>query len=184
MNALFLREETLRCCIMSLNLPYRVVRSLFCLITLFVLTFASPMATAGADSTNTAENAPAPGERALIGRLVAPCCWQQTLDVHTGPMADALRAEVRARLWAGETADAIAADFAVRYGPRVNAVPQGNPIAGVSLALAVLSLFAAGGLFFVVRRWRRAGQTHAPPLASATTRDAYDERIDDELRAM
>jgi len=147
----------------------------------------SPAARADAQAADAAamETSPAPGERALVGRLVAPCCYQQTLDVHTGPAADALRAEVRRRLWAGESSEAIEEDLVSRYGPKVLAVPPGNPIAAVATSLAALTLVAGAGLLVVVRRWRKAGQRAAPtPATTESTRDAYDERLDDELRAM
>jgi cytochrome c-type biogenesis protein CcmH len=166
----------------------RIVSSFSIVIAVLAVAFASPnVAIANVNQQEANENMPAPGERALIGRLVAPCCWQQTLDVHTGPVADTLRAEVRMRLWAGETTEGIEADFAARYGARVRAVPQGNPIVGVSLGMVVFSLLAASGLFIVVRRWRRAGQQQkvsSSPSPSETARDVYDERIDDELRSM
>jgi cytochrome c-type biogenesis protein CcmH len=174
---------------MRSSLGHRKVWAHVRLVAALVVALASPAAGAEPDVQVTRaaaqEDAPAPGERALVGRLVAPCCWQQTLDVHAGPTADALRAEVRRRLWAGESAEAIEADFVERYGTRVQGVPPGNPIVGVSIGMAVLALLAAGGLFVVVRRWRRAGRTEGPPAAAGEpARDAYDERIDDELRAM
>lgn len=163
----------------------RIASSSFCLIAALALTFVSPAAaTAHATTMGAPENTPAPGERALLGRLVAPCCWQQTLDVHTGPMADALRAESRKRLWAGETAEQVEAAFVARFGPRVRGVPQDNPIVGVSLGIGVLSLLVAGSLFIAIRRWRRAGQTEPSPSPNPTVRDAYDELLDDELRSM
>ncbi|WP_170319812.1 cytochrome c-type biogenesis protein [Polyangium spumosum] len=163
----------------------RIVSFVSCMVVAFAVAFTSPAsAIADTDTPDARQADPAPGERALVGRLVAPCCWQQTLDVHAGPMADALRAEVRRRLWAGEAAEVIEADFTARYGPRVRAVPDGNPIVGVALGLVVLSFFAAGGLFVVVRRWRRAAGTGASAPPSEAARDAYDERLDDELRAM
>ena len=52
---------------------------------------------------------PAPGERALEGRLLAPCCYQGTLDVHESESAAALRMRIRGRLHAGETVEAVEA---------------------------------------------------------------------------
>lgn len=163
----------------------RIVPSLACMVTIVAITFASPSAAiAIPNPPDSQHNHPAPGERALIGRLVAPCCWQQTLDVHAGPVADALRAEVRTRLWAGETTQEIEADLVTRYGSRVRGVPDGNPVVGVSLGLMAFSCFAAMGLFMVMYRWRRAAKNASIPQPSVPVRDAYDERIDDELRAM
>lgn len=162
----------------------RIVSLFTIIVAVLAVAFVSPsIAIADMNTQDSRENHPAPGERALIGRLVAPCCWQQTLDVHSGPVADALRAEVRTRLWAGETAREIEADFVARYGSRVRGVPDGNAVAGVSLGLIVSSFFAAVGVFILMFRWRRAAHSSTLPAKSATSRDAYDDRIDDELDA-
>src|SRR5262245_9645491 len=50
-----------------------------------------------------------PGAARLEGRLLAPCCWIQTLDVHGSEVAVGLRTEIRHRLRAGESAGAIEA---------------------------------------------------------------------------
>ncbi len=124
---------------------------------------------------------PVAGERALLGRLLAPCCEAQTLDVHASPLAVELRAEIRRRLIAGETPEAIEADLVSRFGPRIRAVAPGDPSGSVALGLALLAIGAGGGLFLVVRRWtRRPGAPALEPAAAA--RDAWDERLDDELR--
>lgn len=169
---------------MGSRLRNSVLQAFFGLSIALTLALASSPTLAQAHSTDIHEDTPAPGERALLGRLRAPCCWQQTLDVHNGPMADALRAETRKRLWAGEPAEHIEADFAARYGERVRAVAQGDPIAGVSLGIIAASLVLAGGLLMLIRKWQRAGTTKAPSRPLQASRDIYDERLDDELRAM
>ncbi|MBK8256933.1 MAG: cytochrome c-type biogenesis protein CcmH [Polyangiaceae bacterium] len=138
---------------------------------------------------SAATERPAKGEAALLGRLVAPCCWTQTLDVHAGPQADALRAEVRARLVAGESAHAIETDLVARYGSRILAEPPGQPLPWVGVGFGVLSLAAAGALVIAIRRWtRRSDPALAPGGAALPTspsqRDADDERLDEELRLL
>lgn len=169
---------------MGSRLRSSVLPAVFRLPIALTIALASCPTLAQEHTTDMHEETPAPGERALVGRLRAPCCWQQTLDVHSGPMADALRAEIRKRLWAGEAASHIEADLAVRYGERVRAVAQGDPIAGVSLGIVAASLVLAGGLFMVIRRWRRAEKTKTLPGPLQASRDAYDDRLDDELRAL
>ena len=75
----------------------------------------------------------------LIERLRAPCCWQQTLDVHASPIAAELRAEIRTRVAAGEDVPTIEADLVQRYGERVRAVPT----AGFLTPLGVFGMMAA-----------------------------------------
>ena len=41
--------------------------------------------------------------REIEAMLIAPCCFSQQVSVHQSPAADEVRADVRARLAAGET---------------------------------------------------------------------------------
>lgn len=140
----------------------------------------------------------APGEAALLGKLVAPCCWTQTLDVHSGATPDTLRAEIHRRLVAGETPAAIEADFVARYGQRVLAEPKDSPLPWVTLGVAGAAIGAAAALILTLRRWVRrsapgasAAGASSPSATSPesgargpTERDVWDDRLDDELRAL
>ncbi|MCU0686220.1 MAG: cytochrome c-type biogenesis protein CcmH [Polyangiaceae bacterium] len=153
--------------------------------------FADVVAHEGASGPSVAatDDGPrTPEETWLEGRLRAPCCWVQTLDVHASPLADELRREVRRRLRAGESADAIEGDFAARFGERVRAVPKGSDprtaLALVSVAALVLALAAAGR---AMRAWLRRGRLAAAPRREAVTAPddaAYEARLDAELRAL
>lgn len=128
-----------------------------------------------------------PEETWLEGRLRAPCCWVQTLDVHASPLADELRREVRRRLRAGESADAIEGDFAARFGERVRAVPKGrDPRSTLAIVAIAAIALALGALLRVMRRWLRRGHAAMTPArVAAVPHDdaAYEARLDDELRA-
>jgi cytochrome c-type biogenesis protein CcmH len=124
-----------------------------------------------------------PGAARLEGRLLAPCCWIQTLDVHGSELANSLRSEIRRRLRAGESADAIEASMVARYGKRILAVPRDNPLRQLAIALS-LAMGAGGiGAVLLMRRWRsRAKQSGAEgPSVSKPERDALDDRLDAEL---
>ena len=130
-----------------------------------------------------------PGERAIQGRLIAPCCWNQTLDSHESPLADQLRAEIRTRLRGGESAATIEADIVSRYGERVRAVPHNHDTRGNVPLMVAVAMFASVVLLArLARRWVRRGNAPSPeapaPEAntpSARARDDYDARVDDEL---
>ncbi len=137
---------------------------------LFVLWSAAP---ARAESTRAHE---------LEGRLFAPCCYVQTLDVHESQLATELRGEIRTRLERDESAQRIEDDLAVRYGERIRAVPRGRDprrtipfVIGGAMALAIVALVMLG------LRWIRR-----PTLASADepqlSDGAYDAALDAELR--
>ncbi len=152
---------------------------------------ASTVAETSAPIANIGDKVP--GAERLEGRLLAPCCWAQTLDIHGSEIANALRREIRRRLKAGETADAIEASLVARYGERIRAVPDRVPLdkmggvgwLGVALAAAFIGV--------VLWRWRRrgavldAGYDSKGELSTKPNPDvseASDDRLDSELHRL
>jgi cytochrome c-type biogenesis protein CcmH len=125
-----------------------------------------------------------PGASALEGRIMAPCCWQQTIDIHGSEIANDLRREIRKRLRAGESADAIQASLVARYGEKILAVPPGSPLKTLATLLALGMVGAGAGALLMLKRWR--GRTLAPAGGPTPGKaDAQlDARLDDELRAL
>jgi cytochrome c-type biogenesis protein CcmH len=126
---------------------------------------------------------PAPGERALEGQLLAPCCYTQTLDLHESDAARELRLEIRRRLYAGESVEAIERSLMARYGERLRAAPAKDPMQVVAPAMLVVAGLAGISVLQLLRRWRRRSQRAVVlvPLPAAAA-DAYDELLDAELR--
>lgn len=122
-----------------------------------------------------------PGAAALEARLYAPCCYGGTLDAHDSDLARDLRKEIEGRLARGEESESIQADFVVRYGERVVAARSDGPIRAMGLWISGLTMAAAVGLGFALRRWTRKPENGAPLLAAAGLPDAFDQRLDDEL---
>ena len=122
-----------------------------------------------------------PGAAALEARLYAPCCYGGTLDAHDSALARDLRKEIEGRLARGEESESIQADFVVRYGERVVAARSDGPIRAMGLWIVGLTMAAAVGLGFALRRWTRKPENGAPLLAAAGLPDAFDQRLDDEL---
>ncbi|MGK3993756.1 cytochrome c-type biogenesis protein CcmH [Sorangium sp. So ce1024] len=144
---------------------------------------AAPPAAQGQTAAELVDPAPAPGERALAARLLAPCCWDQTLDVHESEVARDLRREIRARLRRGEAADAIERDLVARHGERLRAAPSSDLLGKIALGMILGIAVAFLGVFGLLRSWRRSAPQPAPPSTAVATppRDAYDERLDAEL---
>lgn len=142
-------------------------------LLMFLLVQAPPAA---------ASPTPAGEEARLEARLLAPCCYLQTLDVHDSPMATELRSEVKTRLAAGESSSAIEEDFARRFGDRVRALPRNaDPRTAMLLFSTACLLAGAAGVALMMRRWRRA---ETPTTAIAGPPDDLDRRIDDELERL
>jgi cytochrome c-type biogenesis protein CcmH len=128
-----------------------------------------------------------PGAAALEGKIIAPCCWNQTIDIHGSEVSTQLRVEIRNRLKAGETTEAIEASLVQRYGQKVIAVPQGSQLGTTGVMLAIAMGAAGVFAFSLLRRWR---DRVAPPPPKregeepAAATPALDRRLDAELAAL
>ncbi len=160
------------------------------LTALPVLAFAEelqhvPASEAGEDLEGYVE-----GASRLEGRIMAPCCWTQTIDIHGSEPAYELRREIRKRLKAGESAEAIEASFVQRYSQRILAVPDSSPLGGLATGLAIAFGGAGVAGYMMLRRWSRAGKASGDARAkkkaekgvvSSAKDEALDERLDREL---
>ena len=62
------------------------------------------------------------GALAIETRLLAPCCWNGTLDTHDSELARTLRSEIETRVAHGESGARIESDLVERYGPKIRNV--------------------------------------------------------------
>lgn len=133
------------------------------------------------------------GAERLEGRLLAPCCWNQTLDIHGSELSSGLRREIRSRLKAGERPEDVEKSLVARYSARILAVPDSVPLDDFAFALWLLLGIAAAFIATRVLHWRRR-RTPAPLAAEAlpptgvlppeAAPDPLDERLDAELRRL
>ncbi|HEU0141471.1 MAG TPA: cytochrome c-type biogenesis protein CcmH [Bryobacteraceae bacterium] len=92
----------------------------------------------------------------LESRLLAPCCYQETVSRHLSDAATAMRAEIAQFISDGKPDREILHIYKARYGARVLVEPEG---AAWWWMQTVPLVAAAAGLFFVViviRNWRRS----------------------------
>jgi cytochrome c-type biogenesis protein CcmH len=122
----------------------------------------------------------------LERELICPTC-QTTLELSNAPIAERMRAFIRARIAAGDTKSEIKAALVEQFGERVLAAPPKKgfnllawvlPLAGAALALGLLA--------FALVRWSRARpDTTAPVPTSANGGPPLDpeleRRLDEEL---
>lgn len=123
--------------------------------------------------------------QALEERLMAPCCWTQTLDAHDSPEARELRAEIERRLAGGESVAEVEADLVARYGERIRAVPHEGFLDPIGLGVVAVLAGTAIALLVLGRRWsRRAGEPQEPEDAPVGDAAELDARLEDELERL
>lgn len=116
----------------------------------------------------------------IAGKLMAPCCWSQTADVHTSDTAKEMQAQIRTALQQGYDEKQIVAAFVAEYGERILAKPKAS---GFNLVVWILPgvALAAGGMVY----WRfvqRARAMPAPKQKRITRADeSYGARFEREL---
>jgi cytochrome c-type biogenesis protein CcmH len=120
----------------------------------------------------------------LEDEIVCPTC-KVTLDQSDAPVADRMRAFIRARIAAGDSKQEIKDELVAQFGPRVLAVPERRGFDLVAWLLPVGgALLAAAIVGAVAWRWSRA-QAPVDPPASANGRAGLapelERRVDEEL---
>jgi cytochrome c-type biogenesis protein CcmH len=103
----------------------------------------------------------------VTARLICDCgCSNLTIKECTCGKADQVRAEVSARLAAGQTPEQIVAAYVNEYGEQILAAPAPQ---GFNLVGWLLPFFAVAGtgalLLWVLRRWSRVPWSEAPLVA-------------------
>jgi cytochrome c-type biogenesis protein CcmF len=129
-------------------------------------------------------------ERSIFASLRCMCgsCPRDLLSTCPCETADEARANIRAKILAGETRDRILAEYMDEFGAEALAVPPNRGVLRAIWAVPIVGIgLGAFGLARLMRRWRTTtSRTEAPrgrsePLGT-DPKDGYDARIDDELK--
>jgi c-type cytochrome biogenesis protein CcmF len=129
-------------------------------------------------------------ERTVFGALRCMCgtCPRELLSTCACTPADQMRERLRLRLARGEQPQTIIDDYVAEFGTAALAIPPDKG-AMKAIYLAPLIAIAIGGisLVFVLRRWKKNALAVAdgpanPEDAPSPKRDAYDDRIDEDLK--
>lgn len=122
--------------------------------------------------------------RKLEHKLMAPCCYSQTIDVHMSQQAFDMRAEVESMVAAGKSEGEIIRYYKARYGETILVVPDG--LSGfLAYAVPLLVTFLCVGFFGLVLRRMLHSAGIVSAVGSLPTLDQHPElirRIRDELR--
>ena len=98
--------------------------------------------------------------RRIEGKLMAPCCYSQTIDVHDSEIAQQMRGEVTAMVMAGKSEQEVLDYDKTEYGESILAIPDGAAGTLVFSLPAYATLFAVlallRGMVITVRRRPRA----------------------------
>jgi cytochrome c-type biogenesis protein CcmH len=100
--------------------------------------------------------------RALGRRLRCPVCRGEPIDESSSEFAERVRAEIRRRLAAGESDEAIVAELVARYGPAVDGRAPSGGWAVPLWALGPAAVLAGLGLAWAGAP-RRRGLGRRPP---------------------
>lgn len=96
---------------------------------------------------------PTPRERALQNKLVAVCCWNESIAFHRSDTALQMRLELRRLIDEGRTDEEILAWFKQKYTARVLIEPEGSKsLVAYALPVAV-TLAGLGIVVWLLRRW-------------------------------
>jgi cytochrome c-type biogenesis protein CcmH len=123
--------------------------------------------------------------RRLEGKLMAPCCWTQTVSHHYSPAADQMRKGIREKLSSGLTEEQILEAYVAEYGERILASPRARGFNILAYVLpGAFAILGVGVLILALRRFMASGRAAvaAVPLGDAPVSDAYAARIERELR--
>jgi cytochrome c-type biogenesis protein CcmH len=121
----------------------------------------------------------------LERELVCPTC-NTTVALSNAPIADRMRAFIRARIDAGDTKSEIKAKLVDEFGEEVLAAPPARGFNALAWALPLGGAVAAGvALAILARRWRggREGPAQSDPSRNGRAPlDAdLERRLDEEL---
>ena len=118
----------------------------------------------------------------LETRLMATCCWSQPVSDHYSSAANETRREIRRLLSEGNSPEQIVDEYISKYGIRILSMP---PPTGFNLWVYILPILAlvlgAGGLRWVLHRWRREAAVSNPGTMPAVDK-AYAARLERDLR--
>lgn len=98
--------------------------------------------------------------RALASRLMAPCCFTQTVAQHESAAAQEMRVEVRQLLAQGLTDEQIIDHYVERYGPRILAVPPAQGFNQLLYSMPFLvTLCLLIGVCLALWKWYQRGHS-------------------------
>jgi cytochrome c-type biogenesis protein CcmH len=122
--------------------------------------------------------------RRIEGRVMAPCCYTQTIRDHDSQVAVDMRNEVTALVASGKSEQEIITYYRTKYGETILVVPDGLQGQLLTFLPMIGFLLATGGLCLFIRRSIKATSIRVAQIASNGTdseRTALQQRIRAEV---
>lgn len=91
----------------------------------------------------------------ICEKLVAPCCWTQSVEIHSSPAADQLRLDVVGMIKEGKSDRQILDWFIKQYGERILIEPEGVKSIVLTTVPIVLLIAGLAGLSWFLSRLRK-----------------------------
>jgi cytochrome c-type biogenesis protein CcmH len=115
----------------------------------------------------------------LEAELVCPTC-KTTLDQSDSPIANRMKAYIRARIAAGDSEQGIKDALVAQFGPGVLARPPSGGF-GLLAWLLPLAALGTGALVVALLVWRWSRRRGPPPPGAPSLDRELERRVDDEL---
>ena len=118
--------------------------------------------------------------RQLCMELMSPFCPGQSLYVCRSAQAEVLRGQIRERLAAGESSEAIVESLVARYGESIRAAPKNRGFGRLAWLTPILGLALGAWIVVLVLRSHRRSRARAAEAASGVDPEAR-RRMEQEL---
>lgn len=122
--------------------------------------------------------------------LVAPCCWNMTVDKHDSPKSRAVRTEISELLKEGKSKKEILKYFSSKpeYGERILASPSQDTLLGKS-AYWLIPVAILMGAFLVVgslKKWSSSDGQEAvkDKVTDKPENSSYAARVEEDLKSL
>ena len=118
--------------------------------------------------------------------LVAPCCWNMTVDQHDTGAGPRVRAEISELIKAGKTKQEMLDYFVAKYTERILSAPSQKTFLGKMAYWLIPIVFIFGGLIAVktIRSLSKAKPTKPDQhkkTESQPNGDKWEQKVEDEL---
>ncbi len=117
--------------------------------------------------------------------LVAPCCWNMTVDQHESPASHKVRDKIAELLEQSKTKEEILAYFTAQpqYGERILAAPSQKTFLGKMAYWLIPIAFIFGGLIAVktIGSLAKAKPAKHKKTENQPSGDKWEQKVEDEL---